>query len=62
MGTKFNHCPNCKITPGNGFFSGGFKVFECKKCGTNYCYECGKGRCPNCASKEQFESGYVYKK
>ena len=63
MGTKFNHCPNCRRTPSGGLFGGVFfKVYECKRCGTHWCFDCGKDRCPDCASKERREVGEVRKR
>lgn len=60
MGTKFNQCPNCGKTPSPGVFGKGVTdVYECKKCGTVFCYKhCGT-RCPNCASKEKKKIGYT---
>lgn len=63
MGTKFNQCPNCAKKISGGLFGGGyFKVYECKKCETCYCYDCGGDRCPKCASKERQEVGEVIKR
>ena len=61
MATKFNQCPNCGQKPGGGLFSGSwFKIYECKQCGTHYCYKCGGDRCPDCASKDRREAGKVW--
>lgn len=61
MGTKFNKCPNCGHTPQGifGFAKGYFTIYECKDCGTCYCFNCGD-RCPDCASKNRREAGEVY--
>ncbi len=58
MGTKFNQCPNCGRKVG-GAFSSQFYIYECRKCGTHYCSYCGKDRCPDCASKDKRDAGYV---
>lgn len=56
--TKFNQCPNCRKQPAGGWFGGAyFKIYECKKCGTLYCYHCGGERCPDCGSKDRREAG-----
>jgi hypothetical protein len=58
MGTKFNKCPNCGRTLA-GPISNQFYIYECKKCATHYCSDCGRDRCPNCASKDKRDAGYV---
>ncbi len=56
--TRFNQCPNCHAEPSGGLFGGSyFKVYECKECGTCYCYKCGDKRCPDCGSKDRKEVG-----
>ena len=62
MGTHFNHCPNCHEKVKGGLLGGSFfKIYECKKCGTCYCHNCGGNpmRCPNCAATEKREVGEV---
>ena len=61
--TKFNRCPNpyCNEKPKGGLFGGGFmKIYECKNCGTLYCYKCGDTRCPECGSIERSVAGKCY--
>ena len=62
--TNFNQCPNCNNPPPSGSLWDGnhFKIYECDKCGTCYCYQCGYDRCPNCGSKEYSEAGNCWAK
>ncbi|MDO8803702.1 MAG: J domain-containing protein [Elusimicrobiota bacterium] len=61
--TKFNKCPNCGHKPDGGLAGGTwFRVYECGKCKTCYCFSCGDTRCPECGSKDREEAGECRKK
>lgn len=56
--TRFNRCPNCGHYPSGGLLGGThFDIFECRDCGTCYCYKCGDKRCPDCASRKRGKAG-----
>lgn len=58
MSTKFNQCPNCGKKPARSMLGREYtKIYECKDCGTLFCYaNCGE-RCPDCGSKDKREVG-----
>lgn len=52
---NFEECPRCGRSPG---FEGAFMVYECKKCGSQFCDECGaNGVCPECKAADKEEAG-----
>ncbi|WRH65210.1 MAG: hypothetical protein RSE13_14890 [Planktothrix sp. GU0601_MAG3] len=61
---KFPACPNCGRTIKNELFSGAyFNVYQCKKCNSFFCKECGynSGKdCPSCGHTEKRVGGEVY--
>jgi hypothetical protein len=60
MATKFNQCPNCKRGPiRNIILKESRTIFECRACGTLYCYDCGESRCPDCGKRDRNKVGYV---
>jgi predicted Zn-ribbon and HTH transcriptional regulator len=52
---NIEECPKCGRTPD---MDGYFIIYECKKCGVQFCEDCGtKAACPECKSDKIEEAG-----
>jgi len=58
--SDYHACPGCGRRAQNTLSSNWFPVYGCSKCGTKYCKECNRDKCPKCENTSRNQTGKVY--